>query len=101
MCIRDSVHIDNQNLHIERRPKKLAKDKTYAIHEIDQVYLKKDKTWEGKKTTGVYMIVNSIEGQKHVELIKNVNSRSKAKYIEQEIEKQLGIKNRRVPEEDA
>jgi len=30
-----------------------------------------------------------------------VNSRSKAKYIEQEIERHLGIPDRRVPDEDA
>ena len=46
------------------------------------------------------MIVNDLKGQKHVELIKSVNSRTKAKYIEQEIEKQLGITDRRVPDEE-
>ena len=47
------------------------------------------------------MIVNEPTGQKHIELISNVDSRSKAKYIEQEIEKYLGIKDRRVPDENS
>jgi len=46
------------------------------------------------------MIVDDPNGQKHVELIKSVNSRTQAKYIEQEIEKYLGIKDRRVPDEE-
>ena len=44
------------------------------------------------------MIVNGAEGQRHVVLIPKVSSLSKAKYLEQEIEKHLGIKDRKVPE---
>lgn len=95
------IHIDDRNLYIERRPKKLIKDKQYAIQEIDQVYIKNVPTANGTKGIGIFLIVNSINGQKHVELIKSVNGRSKAKYIEQEIEKHLGIVDRRVPDEDA
>ena len=95
------VHIDNHNLHIERRPKKLIRDKQYAIKDIDQVYIKNLTSGNGASSIGLFLIINSIEGQKHVELIKSVNSRSKAKYIEQEIEKHLGIVDRRVPDEDS
>jgi len=48
---------------------------------------------------GVFMIFNSNKGQKHIELLKFVSNRSKAKYIEQEIENHLGIPDRRVPDE--
>ncbi|MFK8104743.1 MAG: hypothetical protein AB8G15_19650 [Saprospiraceae bacterium] len=95
------IHIDNEYLHIERRPKKLIKDKQFAIEDIDQVYIKNVASVNGTKGIGLFMIVNGIEGQKHVELIKYVNSRSKAKYIEQEIERHLGITDRRVPDEDS
>ena len=95
------IHIDDHNLHIERRPRKFVKDKKYAVQDIDQVYVKNVMTSGGTKGVGVFMIVNGVKGQKHVELIKSVNSRSKAKYIEQEIENYLGIPNRKVPDEDA
>ena len=90
------VHIDNHNLYIERRPKKFIKDKMYAIQHIDQIYIK-----NGTSGNSVHMIVNGPQGQKHIQLIQSVNSRTKAKYIEQEIERHLGIKDRRVPDEDA
>ena len=54
----------------------------------------------GGKSIGVFLIVNGAHGQKHVELIQSVNTRSKAKYIEQEIERHLGIPDRRVPDEE-
>lgn len=94
------VHIDDRNLHIERRPRKFIKDKQYAVQDIDQVYIKNVISGNGAKGIGVFLIVNGTEGQKHVELIKSVNSRSKAKYIEQEIERHLGIPDRRVPDEN-
>ena len=45
------------------------------------------------------MIVNGTTVQKYIPLIKNVGSPSKARYLEQEIEKQIGITDRQVPEE--
>ena len=50
--------------------------------------------------TSVYMIVNSAMGQKHVKLISSVDSLSKARFIEQEIERHLSIPDRRIPEEN-
>ncbi len=94
------VHIDDTDLHIEHRPKKLIKDKKYAIEDIDQVYIKSITSSSGTKGVGIFMLVNDVKGQKKVELIKSVNSRTKAKYIEQEIERHLGIKDRRVPDEE-
>ncbi len=93
------IHIDDQDLHIEWRPRKFIKDKKYAIRNIDQVYIKDIISGGTKVRTSIFMIVNGEKGQKHVELIKSVSSRTKAKYIEQEIEKHLGIKDRRVPDE--
>ena len=94
------IHIDDQDLFIEWRPKKTIRDKKYAIEDIDQVYIKNITASSGTKGVAIFMIVNDVNGQKHVELIKSVNSRAKAKYIEQEIEKHLGIKDRRVPDEE-
>jgi len=95
------IHIDEQHLSVERRPKKFIKDKRYAIQDIDQVYIKNIVSAGTPKGSAIFMIVNEPTGQKHIELISNVDSRSKAKYIEQEIEKYLGIKDRRVPDENS
>ncbi|MEM6964869.1 MAG: hypothetical protein AAF573_08900 [Bacteroidota bacterium] len=95
------VHIDDLHLNVERRPRKFIKDAQYDIRDIDQVYTKNVITSNGTQGFGIFMIVNARAGQQHVELVKSVNSRSKAKYIEQEIERKLGIQDRRVPDETA
>jgi len=93
---RHKVHvtINDKFLSVEWRPKKLIKDKQVKVEEIHQIYT---KTTNGQHW--VYMIVNGTDGQKHVPLIKNVGSLSKARYLEQEIENHLGITDKQVPEE--
>ena len=88
------INIDTQYLSIKRRPKKFIQDQQYSIHDIDQLYLRVIGGYHH-----VYMLVNSPSGQKHVKLVANIQSVSKARYLEQEIERKLGIKDRRVPEE--
>ncbi|MFK7981237.1 MAG: hypothetical protein AB8G86_14725 [Saprospiraceae bacterium] len=85
-----SLSIDERTLTIKWRPKKFTKDKTYDIHDIDQIYV--------NKLNGVSMIINGGDGQKHVKLLPKLSSPSKAKYLEQEIEKHLGIIDREVLE---
>lgn len=89
------INIDDDYLSVEWRPKKLQKDKRFRIGEIDQLYV---RMVDGM-SYGVYMIVNSPEGQKHVLLLSGFSSISKAHYLEQEIERHLGIEDRRVREE--
>ena len=84
------LSIDERTLTIKWQPKKFIKDKTYDIHDIDQIYV--------NKLNGVSMIINGHEGQKHVKLLPKLSSPSKAKYLEQEIEKHLGIIDREVLE---
>lgn len=88
------IHIDDRHLSIKRRPRKFLKDQAYNISEIDQLYV---KNVGGQYF--VYMIVDSRLGQKHIKLVSHIESTSKARYLEQEIEKQLGILDRKVPEE--
>ncbi len=88
------ITIDDRNLYMQWRPKKLHKDKTYRIRDIDQVYVKK-----GEFGRNIFMIVDGKDGQKHVKLT-TVKSVSKAKFLEQEIERHLGIQDREVPEEE-
>ena len=90
------ICIDSRNLSITRRPKKFMKDQSYTSSDINQIYIKEI---DGRYS--VYMIVDGINGQKHIKLISGIDSISKARYLEQEIELHLGIPDRRVPEESA
>ena len=87
--------IDDRNLAIKWRPKKFVKDRSFPIQEIDQIYAKSSPGLPG----AVYMVINGVNGQKHVPLISGLDSLSKARYLEQEIERHLGIADRPVPEE--
>jgi len=92
------IAIDDKYLDIKWRPKKLNKDQKYNVDEIDQLYTKTGTDSNGSGYNHVYMIVNAKEGQKHVRLL-GTKTLSKARYLEQEIEKHLGIKDRIIPEE--
>lgn len=85
------VLIDNENVHIQWRPKNFVKDKSYKRDSIEQVYVK--TTPEGH---GVFIVTNTIAGQKHQQIIGRFTSVLKAKYVEQEMENYLGIANKAV-----
>lgn len=87
------IDINNRFLSIRHRPKTFRKDKMFAADEIDQLYLKPSSDGVGHFT--IYMVINGQEGQKHEKLM-NVNTLSKAKYLEQEIERYLHISDREV-----
>lgn len=89
------IDISDKFLNIKSRPRNLMKDKTYAVNDINQLYLK--LAVDGSGYFSIYMIVNAVEGQKHEKLL-TVNTLSKAKYLEQEIERHLNIEDREVPE---
>ncbi len=92
------ITIDEKLLDIKWRPKKFNKDLKFNVDEIDQLYTKTGTDSNGTGFNHVYMIVNGKEGQKHVRLL-GTKTLSKARYLEQEIEKHLGIKDRIIPEE--
>lgn len=89
------IDISDKFLNIKSRPRNLMKDKAYAVNDISQLYLKLAP--DGSGYYSIYMIVNAVEGQKHEKLL-TVNTLSKAKYLEQEIERHLNIEDREVPE---
>lgn len=89
------IDVNNSSLSIKHRPKNFRKDKMYAADEIEQLYLKPSNESGGHYT--INLIINGLEGQKHEKLM-TVNSLSKAKYLEQEIEQYLNIIDREVPE---
>jgi hypothetical protein len=89
------IEINNRFLSIKYRPKNFKKDKMYAADEVDQLYLKPSSDGMGYYT--IHVIINGLEGQKHEKLI-TVKTLSKAKYLEQEIERYLNISDREIPE---
>ncbi|MEM6319626.1 MAG: hypothetical protein AAF960_18275 [Bacteroidota bacterium] len=91
------ITINSYNLDIRFRPNNFSKDKSFAVNEIDQLYV---KPYGDGKHFSLYAIINKLEGQKHVKLIGMLNERAKAKYLEQEIENHLGIIDRHVPESE-
>jgi len=88
------ISLDDRFMTIKWRPKKFITDQTYRTDDIDQIYVK-----GGEGHCQLYMVVNDVAGQKHIKLISGIGSVSKARFIEQEIERHLGIENRKVPEE--
>ena len=92
------IDINDRFLSIKPRPSNFKKDKTFDANEIDQLYIKHGA--DGMGYYSIFMIINSLEGQKHEKLI-TVNTLSKAKYLEQEIERYLNIEHREVPEANA
>ena len=89
------VTVTQEELSIEYRPKNFINDKLYSAHSIEQLFVKKDHNG-----LCLHMVVNELEGQKTQKLIGRFTDITKAKYIEQEIEKYLGIKNKRISGEE-
>ena len=87
--------VDEKYLTIEYRPKNLVKDIYIPSSEIEQLYTKT----LASNYYSLYALQNSPEGQKHVRLIQYIDTRNKARYLELELEKYLGIEDRRLPEE--
>ena len=100
---RTIIDINDRSLTVKHRPNNLKKDRTFLAEDIDQVYLKYSKTqgtMQGTYFLDIYVIVNGSKGQQHQKLL-SVNTLTKAKYLEQEIEKYLGIEDRKVIEATA
>jgi len=94
---RDKIYVtvDDKELIVEYRPNNFISDKAYQTDSIEQLFVKKD-------ANGLHlsMLVNEVDGQKAQILIGRFSDITKAKYVEQEIERYLGIKNRKVAGEE-
>ncbi len=90
------ITVDPNHLNIIYKPHFFQNEKSYHSRDIKQIYIKK------RPDVGIWnvmMIIENEQGHKHIRLT-SVNSVSKAKFLEQEIEKKLGIIDTEVPEED-
>ena len=88
------ITVNPETLSVLRRPRKMIKDKQYESKDINQIYIVN----QGGVAI-VKMILDTPKGQKHETLISSTYNIPAARYIEQEIERKLGIVDRRVPEE--
>ncbi len=70
------INVKRDLLAVEWHPKKGNKDQRYNKNEIDQLYVRRDSGGMGHFE--VYMILNGVDGQKHIRLIPGLNSLSKA-----------------------
>lgn len=89
--------VDDKYLSVQYRPKYFSKDKLIATNEIEQLYVKT----VASNYYILYAVLDTPEGQKHVKILQYLDSRNKARYMEREIEKYLGIEDRRLPEESS
>lgn len=86
-----NIQIDERELNIDWRPKKLMPTKKYLISDIKQFYVKQNH---------VFVIVDGIEGSKHVNLIPGLNNLNQAHFLEQELERYLQITDTPIIGED-
>ena len=85
------INCNDEEVTIQRRPQNLIKDQKYSRDEVEQVYVK-----QGTDGMSLYFVINGSEGQKNVPVLTRIRDVSQAKYMEQEIEKYLGLKDRVV-----
>lgn len=85
------ISVDQNNIKIEWRPRHLIRDKSFSVEDVEQLYVK--KTSDG---VALFMAYNTVTGQKHRQIMGRISSIVRAKYLEQEIEKYLGIPNKKV-----
>jgi len=87
------ITIDKQFLNISQRNRINTQEKSYPLLEVDQLYIKKLPNQPGYSLNA---IINSKSGSKHVTLVPYLKSHSKVMYLEQVIEKHLGIIDREI-----
>lgn len=83
-------------IKIQHAPLPFPGSKEYNIAQLEQVYTK-ERVVRGKNGTSYYYDLYIIDGNKHTKVLPNLTSKEQALYIEQEIEKYLGIEDQYVP----
>jgi len=93
------VRVGSSEIYVEHRPKKGRKDVSFYSRDVDQLYVYKYTNMNGAQVYGVKIVVNDGSGQKHEKLLGNLKTIREAKFIEQEIEAYLKIKDEPMIEE--
>lgn len=90
------IDVTDRFLNVKWRPKKFHHDISVPTSELSQLYVKFSTT---SNQAILYGILDTAEGQQHVKLLPEISGLTKARYLEQEIERHLGIVDEVVPEE--
>ena len=88
------ITIDSGKFTREYRPHNLNRALKLDTNQIQQIYVSKTDS-----SISLKAIVNEEDGQKHIKIISRLENLIHAKYLEQELEKILKIKNKAVPGE--
>lgn len=85
------ISIENRKLIIQHRPQNFVKDIEVKVNDIQQIYVT-------RTDTGISLMVSidNSDGEQQKVLISRLSSVLTAKFLEQELERMLGIKNKRV-----
>jgi hypothetical protein len=90
------IRVDNEKLVVQSGPVPVPGNKTVAAHDIEQIYTKQQVHRGSDSTTYTYELhAVTYEGKKQ-KLVGNLYDSDQALYIEQEVERFLGIEDRPV-----
>lgn len=87
-----TIAADSYELSVTHAPMPWRTPKKIKSSVLRQIYCSEKRGNKGSITYNV----NAISGNEHIKLLSNLTNLEQALYIEQEIEKHLGIKNRAV-----
>jgi len=96
---RIEVQVNRERLRIKVGPVPTFGDAAYAAAQFSQLYVFENQSTYKRKTTITYELRARLTTGKHVTLIGALDSRDLALYLEQTIEKRLGIKDTPVVNE--
>ena len=90
------VRATKNRLYIKHRPVPWVGNRELDVSQIDQLYTKMKVTQNKGSTSYSYEVHAVLKGGKQLKLISGLDSSEEALYIEQELERFLGIKDRPV-----
>ena len=94
------IRVKSDNITVEHKPKKAQKAKHFDTRDVEQVYVDSyTDPMSGAGVFGLQLVIDEGNGKKHVRLHGAIKKLRVAKYMEQEIEKHLGLEDKPMIEE--
>lgn len=98
------IIVDEYQLSVEHRPFKIPffyPDRNVDVNDIQQLYVRKYVASSSKSgyKSYAYALHAKVLGAEDISLVKGVKNKEKVQYLEQEIERYLGIPDERIEEE--
>lgn len=86
-----NIQIGETDLTVEWRPNKLMSKHKFHLSDIKQFYVKQNH---------IFIVMDGLDGSKHINLIPGLNNLTKAHFLEQELERYLNITDSSIIGED-